>query len=198
MLTCRRLRFGLGLALVPAALLAQSIDTSELSTYGGVSAGADAAHAWVGGSAGVSPSKYFMAVVDTSFAPLGSNVLRTGLLRTTTSRLYDFNFTGQVLIPVHYRIKPYGLLGAGVLYNTYLIGAVRPNGVAYFAGRSDCKFGFETGGGIRYFVSEGFGIRAEYRFTASTRNFNRALVGVFYQFEGMWPFLSRQKGQVIR
>jgi hypothetical protein len=181
----------IGLALIPVLLRAQPSDpiqTSEVSTYTGASFGPGGTHAWVGGSTGVSPSKYFMGVIDASFQPLGDNTLRTGLFGTTTSRLYDFNFTGQALIPIHHRFTPYGLLGAGVLYNTYSIAAVRPNGVAYLAGRSDCKFGVETGGGIRYFVREDFGFRAEYRFTASTHNFNRVLGGVFYQFGGMWPF----------
>ena len=185
-------------ALASTAMFAQSgedIETSELSTYGGVGFGAGTTNAWVGGSTGVSPSKYFMAAIDTSFLPLGTRTLRTDLVGTTTSRLYDFNFQGQILIPLHHRVTPYALLGAGVLYNTYEIAAVHPNGVAYLAGRSDCKFGFQTGGGVRMFIKEGFGFRGEYRFTASTRNFNRVLFGVFYQFSGMWPFLPHHKGR---
>jgi opacity protein-like surface antigen len=171
----------------------EHIDMSELSSYVGAGLGAGAANAWVGGSTGVSTSKYFMAVIDTSFLPMGSRTLRTDLVGTTTSRLYDFNFQGQILIPVHHRVTPYLLLGAGVLYNTYEIAAVHPDGVAYLAGRSDCKFGFQTGAGARFFAREDFGFRAEYRFTPSTRNFNRMMFGVFYQFGGSWPFLPRHK-----
>jgi hypothetical protein len=68
----------------------------------------------------------------------------TGLASVSISRLYDFNFGGHILIPVHHRITPYAVLAAGVLYNTYRISTVRPDGVVYLAGRSDCKFAFET------------------------------------------------------
>src|SRR5215813_9067101 len=87
----------IGLTLIPTLLRAQPSDpiqTSEVSTYTGASIGRGGAHAWVGGSTGVSPSKFFMGVIDASFQPLGDNTLRTGLFGTTTSRLYDFNFTG--------------------------------------------------------------------------------------------------------
>ncbi|HJZ98407.1 MAG TPA: outer membrane beta-barrel protein [Candidatus Solibacter sp.] len=194
--TCRSL-FIAGIAFVSTALVLPAqddhIETSELSSYVGAGINSGASSAWVGGSAGVSTSKYFMAVLDTSFLPLGNHTLRTGLVGTRTSRLYDFNFDGQILIPLHYRVTPYGLLGAGVLWNTYQIARLRPDGVPYFAGWSDVKFGFQTGGGVRIFVREGFGFRGEYRFTASTQNLNRVMFGVFYQFAGTWPFLPHHK-----
>ena len=185
-----------GVYLAASGLFAQSEyrETSELSSYVGAGIGARTTNVWVGGSTGISNSKYFMATIDTSFLPLGTRTLRTNLVgATNTSRLYDFNFQGQILIPIHYRITPYALLGAGVLWNTYNIAAVHPDGGAYVIGSSDCKFGFQTGGGVRIFAREGFGFRTEYRFTASSQNFNRMLFGVFYQFAGTWPFLSRNK-----
>jgi opacity protein-like surface antigen len=187
-----------GIALAPAVLLAQSsgpLETSELGAYGGASFGLGGTHPWVGGTAGVSPSKYFMAVLDSSFMPLGNRTLRTGLVGTSISRLYDFNFGGQILIPIHRRFTPYGLLASGILFNTYNVVLTRPDGVAYVVGTSDVKFAFETGGGVRYFVTEGFGVRGEYRFTASTQNFSRVLFGVFYQFNGMWPFRAAGKSR---
>jgi opacity protein-like surface antigen len=187
------------LVFAPATLLAQyssDEETSELGTYGGAGFGAGT-HAWVGGTSGVSPSKYFMAVLDASFMPMGATALRRDLVGTSTSRLYDFNFGGQVLIPIHHRINPYGLVAAGLLYNTYHIETVRPDGYVYLAGRSDCKFAFETGGGMRYFVTEGFGVRGEYRYTVSTRNFSRISAGVFYQFGGMWPFRAYRKSRSV-
>jgi hypothetical protein len=185
--------------LILPAQYSTSEDRSELGAYFGGGTGAGTNHVWVGGTTGVSPSKYFMAILDTSFMPLGSNTLRKGLVGTSNSRLYDFNFGGHILIPVHHHhaITPYGVLACGVLYNTYRIAAVRPDGFAYLAGRSDAKFGFETGGGMRYMVTEGFGVRGEYRFTASTQNFHRVLFGVFYQFDGMWPFRARTKSVTL-
>jgi len=189
-----------GLTLAPSIVRAQSsapLETSELGTYVGAGNMPGGNHVWVGGTTGVSPSKYFMAVLDTNFTPLGGTTLRTNLVgATSTSRLYDFNFGGQILIPVHRRFTPYGLLAAGVLYNTYSIATLRNDGLVHVIGSSDCKFQFSTGGGLRYFVNEDFGFRTEYRFTASTQNFHRVLVGVFYQFAGVWPFRphSRTRG----
>jgi len=186
---------GIVFASVAVLQAQEHVETSELSTYVGAGIGSGGTNAWVGGSTGVSTSKYFMALIDTSFLPLGTRTLRTGLVGTRTSHLYDFNFNGEILIPLHYRVRPYALLGAGILWNTYQIAALNPNGVAYFSGQSDVKFDFQTGGGVRIFAREDFGFRGEYRFTASTRNFNRVLVGVFYQFGGMWPFLPRHSRQ---
>jgi opacity protein-like surface antigen len=137
-----------------------------------------------------------MAILDVNFSPTGNRALRRDLVGTSNSRLYDFNFGGDILIPTHHHVTPYGLLAAGVLYNTYRIVATRGDGTIYLAGRSDCKFAFETGAGVRYFVNDDFGLRAEYRFTASTANFNRILVGVFYQFSGTWPFRASRKSRV--
>jgi opacity protein-like surface antigen len=182
-----------GLTLTPVVVRAQSsapVDISELGSYVGFGNTPGGNHVWVGGTSGVSPSKYFMAVLDVNFTPLGDATLRTNLVGPrTTSRLYDFNFGGHIQIPIHQRFTPYVLLSAGVLYNTYSITTVHPDGLVRLVGSSDCKFGFSTGAGLRYFVREDFGIRTEYRFTASTQNFQRALVGVFYQFGGPWPFL---------
>jgi opacity protein-like surface antigen len=187
----------IGLLTCVPVLLAQTgeplQETGEVSAYAGVGFSGLGTHPWVGGSTGISPSKYAVALIDVSFMPLNSETLRHNLADVTTSRLYDFNFTVHVQIPIHHRVTPYGLAGAALLYNTYLIPAVRPGGFAYIAGRSDVKFGFETGGGARYFVGKEWGLRGEYRYTVSTHNFSRILGGVFYQFDGTWPFMARSK-----
>jgi hypothetical protein len=184
------------LALLPV-LHAQNTEplgeTGEFSAYTGVGWGGLGRHPWVGGSTGISPTKYAVALIDVSFMPLNQETLVHNLVGTTTSRLYDFNFTVHVQIPTRHRVTPYGLAGPGVLYNTYLIPAVRPDGVAYIAGRYDVKFAFQTGGGIKYFVSNNWGFRGEYRYTISTHNFSRMLGGVFYQFDGSWPFFAHNK-----
>jgi opacity protein-like surface antigen len=176
--------------------------TGEVSGYGGVGFAGLGTHGWVGGTVGESTSKYFMGSIDTSFMPLGTRTLRDLPLVTTTSRLYDFNFTFHVQIPIHRRWTPYGIAGAALLFNTYDVHRFRPDGVIFTDGRSDAKFGFETGGGARYFVRNDWGIKGEYRYTISTRNFSRILIGVFYQFDGSWPFLphgnSRRMPSVSR
>lgn len=188
----------IGLLIFSSALFAQTDEsfqeTGEVSAYTGVGFGGLGRHPWVGGATGISPTKYAVALIDVSFMPLNSETLVHNLLDTTTSRLYDFNFTVHVQIPIRHRVTPYGLAGPAVLYNTYLIPAVRANGVSYIAGRSDVKFAFETGGGARIFVSDNWGFRGEYRYTVSTHNFSRISGGVFYRFDGLsWPFLAKNK-----
>ena len=59
------------------------------------------------------------------------------------------------------------------------------------SGRQDFKFGWENGGGLRYYIKDDWGVRTEYRYTVSGQNFGRILAGVFYQFSAPWPFLPR-------
>jgi opacity protein-like surface antigen len=185
-----------GLVIGSASLFAQSgekyADIGEVSAYTGVAFGGTGTHPAVGGTTGVTLNKYAVALVDVSFLPIGSDTLLPYSRITATSRLYDFNFTVHIQIPANHRWAPYALLGPAVLYNTYQVQSIRPLGVVYFAGYSDVKFGFETGGGARYYVNEDWGVRGEYRYTVSTQNFSRILGGVFYRFSGPWPFLPRK------
>jgi len=142
----------------------------------------------VGASTGVTLSRYVVGLFDASYFPLGSDNLRhySGFV-TTDSRLYDINFSVQVRVPVMERWEPYTTLGAALLYNTYQAQAIQPEG-AKAVSKHDGRFGFEMGGGVRYYVSETWGVRGEYRYTFSTQNFSRILGGVFYQFDGIMPF----------
>jgi opacity protein-like surface antigen len=196
-----RLVFGIvsiWLSLVAKQLGAQTDedrdDVGEVSTYTGVGFGSLGTRAWVGGTTGAAMSKYAIALIDTSFLPIGGATLAAypGLV-TSRSRLYDFNFTVHIQIPVNRRWTPYALVGSGLLFNTYQVQVIRPDGIISFYGQDDAKFGFQTGGGARYFIGEDWGVKGEYRYTISTQNFSRILVGVFYQFHEPWPFLPRSK-----
>jgi opacity protein-like surface antigen len=171
-------------------------ETGEISTYAGSTAGTLGGHATVGADFGRAFSKYALALIDMNFAPLGGRTLRTypGVV-TTRSRLYDFNFTMHIRIPVTKRWAPYGIAGGGLLFNTYEQQVVQPGGVASLHANSYGTFGFETGAGVRYYVAEDWGVRAEYRYTFSNHDFSRFLAGVFYQFNGDFPFLPRRHGR---
>jgi len=170
----------------------------EVAIYTGLAAGGVGTHPAVGASTGLSLSRYVTGLFDASYSPLGSDTLRySSKLVAKTSRLYDINFSVQVRLPIMERWEPYAMLGAAMLYNTYQAQAVQPGG-ATFVSRNDLKFGFETGGGVRYYHGESWGVRGEYRYTFSTRNFSRILGGVFYQFDGWMPFTLRNRGRRIR
>ena len=175
-------------------------DIGEVNGYGGGGFGGLGAHGWVGGATGAQFSKYGLVFIDTSFLPLGDTTLLPETFISAKSRLYDFNFSVHIQVPIGHRWAPYGLLAPALLFNTYDVQRVRPNGVVYFHGQSDAKFGFEVGGGARCFLGENWGVKGEYRYTISTRNFSRVLGGFFYQFQGPWPFLprgSKKRGRTV-
>jgi hypothetical protein len=184
-----------GLLLSPAYLLAQmnepKPDLGEVSVYSGVAFGGLGTHPAFGAASGLGISKYAFGLIDSSFTPLGSWTLINNPNKTVRSQLWDFNFAIHVQIPLKRKWAPYILLGSAFLYNTYHTETFLPNGVIVRTGYNDPKFGFETGGGARYYVNDDWGIRGEYRYTFSTNNFSRIFGGVFYQFSGPWPFLPR-------
>jgi opacity protein-like surface antigen len=176
-----------GLVAGSCCLRAQwgATDAGEVSAYGGIAFGATGARPTVGGSSGISASRYAIALIETSYIPLGHRTLayHPGLF-ASSSGLFDFSFAVNVRVPVKQRWEPYGILAPALLYNLYRAQVVQANGtVVSRSGLSDWKFGFETGGGFRYYVRETWGVRGEYRYTISTRNFSRVQAGIFYQFE---------------
>jgi opacity protein-like surface antigen len=169
----------------PARLPAQwaAKDAGEVSVFTGGAFGAAGTRPTVGGSTGVSASRYAIALVETSYIPLGGDLLAHHPAGPVSgSKLFDFNFAVHVRVPVKRRWEPYGLLGPALLFNPFRVQVILIDGTVAHRGFSDSKFGFEVGGGVRYYVHETWGIRAEHRSTISTRNFSRIQAGIFYQF----------------
>jgi opacity protein-like surface antigen len=165
-----------------------SPDAGEFSFHTGLLAGLGT-HASVGGSAGRAFSRYATLLIDTSYSPLSTRTLKSypGVV-LKTSRLYDFNAAVHVRVPLRGKDwEPYGILGSGLLFNTYEKQLATATGELYYEGKSACAFGFQTGGGVRYFLKPEWGLRAEYRYTVSSSNFSRIAVGIFYQFTGEMP-----------
>jgi opacity protein-like surface antigen len=172
----------------------------EVYALSGVAAGGLGTRAVVGGGAGTNISRYIMALAEASVIPLNNQtllpLLPNGVVSVRGSDLFDFNVAMQVQIPVK-RWAPYGQVGAAVLMNPYTAGIAGPAGTVAYVGERHSKFGLEWGAGCRYYVRDNWGVRAEYRYTSSSRNFNRVLGGVFYRFESvslftMLPALGRQ------
>jgi len=188
-----------GYLVVSSALNAQGYyydDVGEVNTYAGVGLGQIGTHGWVGASSGAQFAKYFRGYIDSSYLPLGGRPLRAYDGVVNTSRLYDINFTLKVQIPTRHRFTPYGLASSALLLNTYSALRVYPDGTAQYHGYTDSRFGFEVGGGVRYYFGDDWGGMGEYRYTFSTRNFSRVGTGVFYEFHGYIPFLPRRARRV--
>jgi hypothetical protein len=163
---------------------ASSDGDGELSAMTGAAAGSMGAHPVVGGSAGVPLSRYAMVLAETSIIPLGDRtLLPVGPFKVKGSDLFDFNIALRVRIPIK-RWEPYALLGTAVLMNSYLAAAESASGPTRYMGQRHSKFGLETGAGCSYYIQDNWGIRMEYRYTSSSNNFSRILVGVFYQIQG--------------
>jgi opacity protein-like surface antigen len=179
------------LAIACAGLHGQVGDVGEVTAYAGPAFGALGTNGSVGAASGVEISKYALALIDTSYVQLGNHTLVNYPGLTAVSRLYDFNFTLHVQIPIKHRWSPYAVLSPALLFNTYQVQRLFSDGTVHIYDRDDAKFGFHTGGGLRWFVRENWGIKGEYRYTISTQNFSQVLGGVFYRFDGPWPFLPR-------
>jgi opacity protein-like surface antigen len=159
-------------------------NVAEFSTYAGVAFGQLATHFTIGGSAGGSVYRYLIILVESGYTPLGNNTLVNHLgYVTRSSGLYDFDLGFHVRIPIKHRLEPYAIAAPALLYNRFQKQVLQTNGAfTYASGISDVKFGFETGAGLRYYAHSNWGLRSEYRYTISTHNFSRFMVGMFRQF----------------
>jgi opacity protein-like surface antigen len=79
------------------------------------------------------------------------------------------------------RWAPYIVLGAGLLHSTSERASATPAGNAVVKS-SDNSFAFHIGGGLRYHITNNWGLRPEWKYYASDRNFSKLAIGVFYQF----------------
>jgi hypothetical protein len=172
---------------IPATLFGQSGESGvgEVGAYGGGGFGGGA-HALVGGSSGVAFSKHALALVEVSYTHLGDDILwrRHDVQQPKDSSLFDFMVGTHIRIPIGEKWAPYGILGGGLAFNTYkaYVGPQRALG-----GVDDFKMAFQTGGGVRYYIREGWGIRPEVKMVVSTRTYMRVSIGVFYTVGSNWP-----------
>ncbi len=191
----RILIFACWMFVSPALMPAQSYDREgegdgEVAFFGGGAFGLGGAHAAVGGSSGVTFSRYAIGVIEAAFSPLGDETLRhrTGP-RVESSRLFDFNFSVHVQVPVRRRWVPYGILGGGMLFDAFRAvptgappgepGHTQPPAVAFAV--EEFNYAFHTGGGVRYHIREDWGIRPEFRVIVSNRTYTRFTIGFFYK-----------------
>lgn len=138
-------------------------------------------HAVVGAATGASWGNWTAASIDVSFMPMGSDTLRplAPLADLKNSYLYDFSLNFRIgPRRSGKRLAPYGIVGGGLLYATYKALESRREGVEYKS-RTTTNFGFNTGGGVSYYLGENWGIRPEVKVCISTRTFVQVSFGVF-------------------
>jgi hypothetical protein len=173
--------------LAPTALSAQpgATDVGEVSGFGGGSFGLGT-HPVVGAASGYAFSRYAMGLLEVSYTALQNDTLRhrDPGMTPQDSHLFDFNFGFHIRVPVRDRWAPYGIVAGGILFDSFQA-VTGPQGALLKI--DDFKFGFHTGGGVRYYIREDWGIRPEFRVIISTRKYTRFSVGVFYNLPPEWP-----------
>ncbi len=166
------------------SLCAQSDETGgELTAYAGGTSGIGM-HSFVGASSGIAFSKFAVAMLDVSYSRLGNSMLRYWPDRQARdSNLYDFNVSAHIRFPVNRRWAPYGIVGPGILWNSYEQYATGSAGNTLTVRHDDVNFGFHTGGGVRYHLGENWGIRPEVRVVISNQTFVAFSLGFFFNVD---------------
>jgi len=154
---------------------AENNATGELSAYTGILMGLGT-RAAVGATTGYISQPYLITLFDFAYSPVGTETIRTiAPPGVNHSRLYDLSLGVHIQVPGRRRWTPYGILAASMVCTTY-------DDISTGKGRQSAFFGFQTGGGLRYFISDNWGVRSELKVIVSHRTFTRLGFGVFYQF----------------
>ena len=163
-------------------------ETGEVAAFGGVNLGAGT-QPMGGGSAGVSFSRYGMALIEASFMPMGKYTIQPWPAQSSVQRsfLYDFGLDFHVRIPVRERWEPYAILGSSVLWNQLSANEENRRGNAVVNHYNQVNAAFNTGIGVRYFVSKSWGIRPEVKVVVSKQIYTRVSMGIFYVTPPDWP-----------
>jgi hypothetical protein len=192
-----------------AAILRQN--TFEVGPFGGISYGVDSIRGMGGANATYSVLPNLLLYGEYSYFPsiVHTTTDSNNALFTFKIPLQDFNFGAHVRFRIPKTpLVPYGVIGVGLLYSpsttdseqTYNrltggYGPATPNPVS-----SSTSFAVDYGAGVRWYLRESFGLRAEfkgYRLTGgplhdpSSAGVNgglgvnqvfRATLGFFFQF----------------
>jgi len=121
-ITCGPTLAVLTFALAVTPLFGQSAeeDVGEVDGFAGGSFGAGT-HPLVGAGAGVALSRHGVAVLEGMYIPFGQQILwhRSDIQQPRDSYLLNLGFSFHIRFPVRDHWAPYGIIGAGLLYNAY-------------------------------------------------------------------------------
>lgn len=182
-------------ALMPPGAQAQSGDSDqgEVSGRAGVVFGGGASgtgtHAMVAGAAGTAFSRYGIALLETSFMPLGQHTIQGWPAPSTVDRSYllDFGVDFHIRVPINNRLAPYAIAGTGLLWNMVRQHAVDSNGATVVKHYDQFNGALHTGGGFRYYLGENWGIRPEVKVIVSKQVYTSVSFGIFYLVPTNWP-----------
>jgi hypothetical protein len=141
-----------------------------------------------GGSSGVAFSRYGMAFIDIGFMPLGQHTIQGWPDRASVNRSYllDFGVDFHIRVPVRHNLAPYAIAGTGLMWNMVRENATAPSGGPVVNHWNQFNGALHTGGGVRYYVNEKWGIRPEVKVIVSKQIYTSFSVGVFYVVPAGW------------
>jgi Outer membrane protein beta-barrel domain len=162
----------------------------EVAGLGGAAfGGASGTQPTVTGGAGVAFSRYGMALVETTFMPLGNHTIQNWPDRATVTRsdLLDFGVDFHIRIPVKRRLAPYAIAGTGLLWNLVRADTFNRAGVLVVRHFDEFNGALHTGAGLRYYIRENWGIRPEVKVIVSKQVYTLVSFGIFYVTPTNWP-----------
>jgi hypothetical protein len=175
---------------VPPRAFAQAgdYDVGEIAALGGGVFGAGS-HGTATGSAGVAFSRHGMVLFNTSYIPMGNNTIQPWPDRATINHSYtlDFGFDFHIRFPIRNRWEPYGIVGAGALWNVIRQNTFDVHDVRVVRHFDQWNGALHTGGGLRYYIGQNWGIRPECRVIVSKHTYTQLTVGIFYVTPPDWP-----------
>ena len=178
-----------GMGCFPAAR-AQSgeTDAGEVAVLGGTMLASGAKPALTG-STGLAVSRYALALFETSFVPMHKQTIQPWPDRSTIeySYLLDFGADFHIRVPVKPHWAPYGIIGGGVLWNFLRQQTTDSAGLHHTISYNQFNAVLHTGGGVRYYLTENWGIRSEVKVMAGKQVFTQILMGVFFVTPSNWP-----------
>jgi len=186
---------GVLLAFPPSWANAQAggDDHGEVSAQGGVTFGGGSpgigAQPTVTAASGAAFSRYGMVLIGATYMPLGNHTIQNWPSPDTINRshLMDFGVDFHIRIPVRDKWEPYFIAGGGVLWNFLQAESVNSAGARVVKQYDQVNGAFHTGGGVRYYVGEQWGIRPEVKVIVSKQIYTSISMGVFYSLPAGWP-----------
>jgi hypothetical protein len=165
-------------------------DVGEVAALGGVAfGGASGTQPTVTGGAGLAFSRHGMVLVETSFMPLGNRTIQDWPLRGTVTRsdLLDFGVNFHIRFPIGRHWAPYGIAGAGLLWNLIRADVVTHGVVPIVRHFDQFNGALNTGGGLRYYITPNWGIRPEVKVIVSRHTYTSIAMGIFWVAPTNWP-----------
>jgi hypothetical protein len=141
-------------------------------------------HGTFGGSVGGALNERVLVFGEFLYIPLGSSTVNVlGVNRNVSARGFNFDGGLQYQFRKYGSMVPYAGVGLGLLHSSASISnSFSFQGLNFSTGGSSNDFYANLGGGVRYYVTEQWGIRPEFTIFAGPNTFVRIGAGFFYEF----------------